>query len=68
MKTYYAIVNIENSVLGMCVPAENAAVAFETVTARYRTRHPRLHVEIIAVQEIAELVLRYSSVASCPGI
>jgi hypothetical protein len=25
-------------------------------TARYKTRHPRLHVETIAVQEIAEEV------------
>jgi len=36
------------------VPAENVAAAFETAAARYKTRHPRLQVETIAVQEIAE--------------
>jgi hypothetical protein len=56
MKTYYAIVNVEDRRLGIYVPAENVAAAFETATARYKTRHPRLHVETIAVQEIAEEV------------
>ena len=54
MKTYYAIVNVEGRRLGTYMPAENVAAAFETATARYKTRHPRLHVETIAVQEIAE--------------
>ena len=56
MKTYYAIVNVEDRRFGTYVPAENVAAAFETATARYKTRHPRLHVETIAVQEIAEEV------------
>jgi len=54
MKTYYAIVNVEGRRLGTYVPAENVAAALETATARYKMRHPRLHVETIAVQEIAE--------------
>ncbi len=54
MKTYYAIVNVEERRLGTYVRAEHVAAAFETTTARYKARHPRLHVETIAVQEIAE--------------
>jgi len=54
MKTYYAIVNVEDRQFGTYVPAENVAAAFETATARCKTRHPRLQVETIAVQEIAE--------------
>ena len=54
MKTYYAIVNVEDRQFGTYVPAENVAAAFETAAARYKTRHPRLQVETIAVQEIAE--------------
>jgi hypothetical protein len=60
MKTYYAVVNVEDRRFGAYVPAENVAAAFETATAMYRTRHPRLHVETIAVQEIAEHVFPYS--------
>jgi len=56
MKTYYAIVNVEDRRFGTYVPAENVVAAFETATARYKTRHPRLRVETIAVQEIAEEV------------
>ena len=56
MKTYYAVVNVEDKRVGVYVSAENIAAAFETATAMYRTRHPRLHVENIAVQEIAEHV------------
>jgi hypothetical protein len=54
MKTYYAIVKIEDRRFGIYVPAENVAAAFVMATARYKTRHPRVHVETIAVQEIAE--------------
>jgi hypothetical protein len=53
MKTYYAIVNVEDGRLGTYVPAEDVAGAFETARARYEMRHPRLHVETIAVQEMA---------------
>jgi hypothetical protein len=56
MKTYYAIVNVEDRRFGTYVPAENIAAAFETATARYKARHPRLHVETIAVQEMTEEV------------
>ena len=44
MKAYYAIVNVEGRRLGTYVPAENVPAAFETATARYKTRHPRLQV------------------------
>ena len=54
MKTYYAIVNVEERRLGTYVRAEHVAAAFETATARDKARHPRLQVETIAVQEIAE--------------
>jgi hypothetical protein len=54
MKTYYAIVNVEDRRFGTYVPAENVAAAFEEATARYKTRHPRLYVETIAVQEVPE--------------
>ena len=54
MKTYYTIVYVEDRRFGTYVHAENVAAAFETATARYKTRHPRLHVETIAVQKIAE--------------
>jgi hypothetical protein len=54
MKTYYAIVNVKDRRLGTYVSAENVAAAFKTATARYKTRHPRLHVETIAVQEMAK--------------
>ena len=48
MKTYYAIVNVEDRRLGTYVRAEDVAAAFETATIKYKTRHPRLHVETIA--------------------
>jgi hypothetical protein len=54
MKTYYAIVNVGHRRLGTFVPAENVAAAFKRATARYKTRYPRLHVETIAVQEMAD--------------
>ena len=41
MKTYYVIVDAY-------VPAEDVVRAFKTATARYKMRHPRLHVETIA--------------------
>jgi hypothetical protein len=53
MKTYYAIVNVENRRLGTYVPAANVAAAFVTAAAKYKRRHPLLHVETIAVQEMA---------------
>jgi hypothetical protein len=54
MKIYYAIVSIEDRRLGTCVSAENVLGAFKTAAARYKTRYPRLHVETIAVQEMAD--------------
>jgi len=54
VKTYYALVNIEDRRLGAYVSAENVADAFKTATDRYKTRHPRLRVETIAVQEMAD--------------
>jgi hypothetical protein len=53
MKTYYAIVNVENRRLGTYVPAVNVAAAFVTAAAKYKRRHPLVHVETIAVQEMA---------------
>ena len=53
MKTYYAIVNMQDRRLGTYVSAENIAGAFETARARYKMRHPRLQVQTIAVQEMA---------------
>jgi len=53
MKTYYAIVNVEDRRLGTYVPAVNVAAAFVTAAAKYKRRHPLLHVETIAVQEMA---------------
>ena len=53
MKTYYAIVNVENRRLGTYVPAMNVAAAFVTAAAKYKRRHPLVHVETIAVQEMA---------------
>jgi len=53
MKTYYAIVNVEDRQLGTYVPAEDIAGAFETAKTRYKMRHPRLQVQTIAVQEMA---------------
>ena len=53
MKTYYAIVNVENRRLGTYVPAANIAAAFVTAASKYKRRHPLLHVETIAVQEMA---------------
>ena len=52
MKTYYVIVDVEDKRLGAYVPAEDVEGAFTTATARYKMRHPRLHVETIAVQEM----------------
>jgi len=54
VKTYYALVNIEDRRLGAYVSAENIADAFKTATDRYKARHPRLRVETIAVQEMAD--------------
>jgi hypothetical protein len=54
VKTYYAIVNIEERRLGTYVSAEDLAGAFKTAAARYKTRHPRLRVETIAAQEMAD--------------
>ena len=54
MRNYYAVVNVEERQLGTYVSAENVAAAFEAATFKYHARHPRLHVETIAVQEIAE--------------
>jgi hypothetical protein len=53
MKTYYAIVNVENRRLGTYVPATDIAAAFVTAAAKYKRRHPCLYVETIAVQEMA---------------
>ena len=53
MKTYYAIVNVEERRLGTYVPAANVAAAFVTAAAKYKRRHPLRHVETIAVQEMA---------------
>jgi hypothetical protein len=53
MKTYYAIVNVEDRRLGTYVPAVNVAAAFVTAAAKYKRRHPLLYVETIAVQEMA---------------
>jgi hypothetical protein len=52
MKTYYAIVNVENRRLGTYVPAIDVAAAFVTAAAKYKRRHPLVHVETIAVQEM----------------
>ena len=54
MRTYYAVVNVENRRLGTHVSAENIAAAFEVATSKYKTRYPRSYVETIAVQEIAD--------------
>jgi hypothetical protein len=54
MRTYYVFVNVEDRRLGAYVSAENIAEAFNTATARYKMRHPRLHVETIAAQEMAD--------------
>jgi hypothetical protein len=53
MKTYYAIVNVENRRLGTYVPAVDVAAAFVTAATKYKRRHPFVHVETIAVQEMA---------------
>jgi hypothetical protein len=54
MKTYYAIVNVENRRLGTYVPAVNVAAASVTATAKYKRRHPLLYVETVAVQLMAD--------------
>jgi hypothetical protein len=54
MKTYYVIVDVEDTRLGAYVSAENIAAAFDTATAKYKMRHPRLHVEAMAAQEVAD--------------
>ena len=54
MRTYYVIVDVEDRRLGVYVSAENIAAAFNTATARYKMHHPRLHVETIAAQEMAD--------------
>jgi hypothetical protein len=54
MKTYYAIVNLADRLLGAYVSAEDLASAFKAATHKYKTRHPRLHVETIAVQEMVD--------------
>lgn len=54
MKTYYVIVDVEDRRLGVHVSAENIAAAFDTATAKYKMRHPRLHIEAIAAQEMAD--------------
>jgi len=54
MKTYYVIVDVEDRRLGVYVSAENIAAAFDTATAKYKSRHPRLHVEAITAQEMAD--------------
>ena len=54
MRKYYALVNVEHRQLGTNVSAENVAAAFEAATFKCKTWYPRLHVETIAVQEIAD--------------
>ena len=54
MKTYYVIVDVEDRRLGVYVSAENIAAASDTATAKYKMRHPRLHIEAIAAQETAD--------------
>jgi hypothetical protein len=53
MKTYYAIVCVADRRLGTYVPAVDVAAAFTTASAKFKRRHPLLHVETIAVQEMA---------------
>ncbi|HEX6562747.1 MAG TPA: hypothetical protein VF020_00620 [Chthoniobacterales bacterium] len=53
MKTYYAIVNVEDRRLGTYVPAVNVGAAFVTAAAKYKRRHPLVRVETIAAQEMA---------------
>jgi hypothetical protein len=54
MRTYYAVVNVEQRRLGTLVSAENIAAAFEAATFKYKKRYPRFYVETIAVQEMAD--------------
>ena len=54
MKTYYVIVDVEDRRLGVYVSAENIAAAFDTATAKYKMRHPRLHVVALAAQEMVK--------------
>lgn len=54
MKIYYAIVTVEDRQLGTCIPADNIPAAFNAATARYKMRHPLLHVETTAVEEMAD--------------
>ena len=54
MRTYYAVVNVENRRLGTYVSAENIAAAFAAATIKYKKRYPRFYVETIAVQEMAD--------------
>ena len=69
MKTYYAIVSMQGRRLGACVSAENVPGAFKMAAARYKRRYPRLHVETIAVQEMADDYLDESRRAlGDPGI
>ena len=53
MRNYYALVNVDAKRLGTYVSAENVPAAFEAATFKCQARHPRLHVETMAVQEIA---------------
>jgi hypothetical protein len=54
VRTYYAVVNVEDRRLGTHVSAENIAAAFEAARFKYKTRYPRCYVETIAVQEMAD--------------
>jgi hypothetical protein len=53
MRTYYAVVNVEDRRLETQVSAENIAAAFDAATFKYKTQYPRFYVETIAVQEMA---------------
>jgi hypothetical protein len=54
MKTYYAVVSMQNQHLGVYVSAENVPGAFAMAADKYKRRHPRRYVETIAVQEMAD--------------
>ena len=42
--------NLEERRPGTYVSAESVAAAFEAATFKYQARHPRLHVETVAVR------------------
>lgn len=58
MRTYYMIMQVEDTQIGTYVDAESIEKAFELAAEKCKKSFPRRYVEGIAAQEMAESCLR----------